>query len=64
MSYISDYKVGALSEIEYRNECAMENARARYEESHDYLDEGRDYGDLEGYTGLRGEIPGEQLRKG
>lgn len=35
MSYISDYKVGALSEIEYRNECAMENARARYEESHE-----------------------------
>ena len=32
MSYISDYKVGAISYEEYRNECARENNRARYEE--------------------------------
>ena len=32
MSYISDYKVGAISEEEYRIEAAKENAMARAEE--------------------------------
>ena len=31
MSYISDYKVGAMTEQEYKNECAMENRRERME---------------------------------
>lgn len=31
MSYISDYHCGAMSEEEYKNECARENNREWYE---------------------------------
>lgn len=43
MSIYSDYKVGALDEVEYHNMCVEENARDRYEREHMYIDEWERY---------------------
>ena len=34
MSIFSDYKVGALSDVEFHNACVEMNARDRYEREH------------------------------
>lgn len=36
MSIFSDYKVGALTEDEFRNECARMNREDRWEREHEY----------------------------
>ena len=36
MSIFSDYKVGALSEVEFHNACVEMNARDRWEREHDF----------------------------
>lgn len=36
MSMYSDYKVGALSDVEFHNLCVEENMRERYNEEHLY----------------------------
>ena len=43
MSYISDYRCGAISYDEYKSECARENRMERYYEDHMYDEE--DYED-------------------
>ena len=39
MSMYSDYKVGAMNELEFHNECVKENRRDRYEYEHEFDDE-------------------------
>ena len=39
MSIFSDYRVGALDEVEFHNACVEENARDRWEREHEYDDE-------------------------
>ena len=46
MSFYSDYKVGALSDVEYHNLCVEENMRERYYE--DTLYDTDDQDDEEG----------------
>ena len=36
MSIFSDYKVGALSDVEFHNACVEMNARDRWEREHEY----------------------------
>ena len=36
MSIFSDYRVGALSEVEFHNACVEMNARDRWEREHEY----------------------------
>lgn len=36
MSIFSDYKAGALSDEEYRDECAYMNRQDRWEQEHEY----------------------------
>lgn len=43
MSYISDYKVGALSDWEFEQECRRMNREDRYEREHEFDD--YDYAD-------------------
>ena len=46
MSVFSDYRVGALSEVEFHNACVEMNARDRWEREHEYdylYDEEEDY---------------------
>lgn len=46
MSIYSDYKVGALSEVEFHNACVEMNARDRWDREHEYdelmIDDGYD----------------------
>lgn len=44
MSIFSDYKVGALSEVEFHNACVEMNARDRWERDHFFEP---DFDDLE-----------------
>lgn len=39
MSIFSDYRVGALSDEEYRDECACMNRQDRWENEHECEDE-------------------------
>lgn len=45
MSIYSDYKVGAMDDVEFHNACVEENMRDRWEREHEY--DGYDNGDLE-----------------
>ena len=38
MSIFSDYRVGALSEVEFHNACVEMNARDRWEREHEFDD--------------------------
>ena len=38
MSIFSDYKVGALSDVEFHNACVEMNAQDRWEREHEYDD--------------------------
>ena len=38
MSIFSDYKCGALSEVEFHNACVEMNARDRWEREHEFDD--------------------------
>lgn len=38
MSVFSDYKAGALSEVEFHNACVEMNARDRWEREHEWDD--------------------------
>lgn len=44
MSYISDYKAGAMDDVEFHNACVTENMRDRWEREHMY-DEYENYDD-------------------
>lgn len=43
MSIYSDYKVGAMDDIEFHNACARENRRDRYEREREYIDAWEQY---------------------
>ena len=43
MSIYSDYKVGALSDEEFRSLCAWENAKDRYDMEHEFDDYDTDF---------------------
>ena len=42
MSYISDYKCGYMDEEEFRQCAAEENRRDRWEQEHEFDEEGED----------------------
>lgn len=46
MSIFSDYKVGALDELQYFNECVKMNRQDLYEQEHMYDDDEDDEEDL------------------
>ena len=48
MSIFSDYRVGALSEVEFHNACVEMNAQDRWEREHEYDDLELDLDDEEG----------------
>ena len=43
MSIFSDYKVGALSDLEFHNACVEMNARDRWEREHEFDAEEEEY---------------------
>ena len=43
MSIFSDYKVGALSDVEFHNACVEMNAQDRWEREHEYIDDFEKY---------------------